>query len=100
MSMTIKQRENRARANIVSWRNSKYTDLRSAYGRYSKRKEEAWEYCQDLCRRKNGEGLKVISRNSHIFTAGFVFPHPDTGELMFMYISPSYDQEVSLAIQG
>lgn len=97
--MTVNEREKKARANISSWRNSRYTDLRSAYDRYSKRKQDAWEYCEDLCRRKNGEGLKVISRNSHIFTAGFVFPHPDTDELWFMYITPSYDQEVSLAIQ-
>lgn len=96
--MTVRERENRARANIRAWRNSKYTDLHSAYGKYSSKKQNAWEYCEDLCEKKNGEGLKVISRNSHIFTAGFVYPDPTTGELMFMYITPSYDQEVSLAI--
>lgn len=96
--MTVREREKRARANIMAWRNSRYTDLHSAYGKCSSRKKDAWEYCEDLCRRKNGEGLRVISRNSHIFTAGFTFPNPDTGELMFMYITPTYDQEVSLAI--
>jgi hypothetical protein len=96
--MTLKQRQNTARANISAWRNSNYTDLNSAYDRCSKDKRDAWEYCVDLCRRKNGTGLKVISRNSYRFTAGFEFDNPDTGELMFMYISPTYDQEVSLAI--
>ena len=84
--MTIREREKTARANITSWSNSRYTDLYSAYDRCSKDKRDAWEYCQDLCRRKNGEGLKVISRNSYRFTAGFIFPHPDTGELMFLII--------------
>ena len=96
--MTVREREKVARANIRRWSESNYTDLNSAYGRYSKAKQNAWEYCKDLCDKKHGEGLKVISRNGWRFTAGFVFPHPKTGELMFMYISPSYDQEVSLAI--
>jgi len=97
--MTVLERERCARANIGAWRNSRYTDLRSAYGQYSREKADAWEYCQDLCRKKNGEGLKVIHANSWKFTAGFVYPHQDTGELMFMYITKSYDQEVSLAIE-
>ena len=98
--MTTKEQEKVATGNILRWRNSRYTDLYSAYDRCSARKRAAWEYCKDLCEKNNGEGLKVISRNSHIFTAGFVFPNADTGELMFMYISPSYNQAVSLAIQG
>lgn len=96
MSMTLRQRQNTARANIGAWRNSRYTDLYSAYGRCSAAKRNAWEYCEDLCAKKNGTGLKVISRNCYRFTAGFEFPHPDTGELMFMYISPTYDQEVAI----
>lgn len=92
--MTVREREKRAIANYWQWRRSIYTDLNKAYGKCSKAKKEAWEYCQDLCRRKNGEGLKVISRNAHMFTAGFEYPDPDTGELYFMYITKSYDQEV------
>ena len=87
-----------AKSNIMAWRNSRYTDLRSAYGRYSKDKADAWDYCMKLCSEKNGEGLKVISANSWRFTAGFVYPDAETGELMFMYITKEYDQPVSLAI--
>jgi len=94
--MTVREQENRARVNISSWRNSRYTDLNSAYGRCSSAKKRAWEYCQDLCRKYEGEGLKVISRNGYRFTAGFEYADPNTGELMFMYISPNYDRAVSM----
>ena len=83
-----------ARANYGAWRNSRYTDLRSAYGRYSKDKADAWDYCMKLCYEKNGEGLKVISANSWRFTAGFEYPDAETGELYFMYITKEYDQSV------
>jgi len=92
--MTLRERQKTAKANYQRWRTSRYTDLRSAYGRYSRDKQDAWEYCEDLCKKKDGSGLKIISRNSWKFTAGFEYPNPDTGELMFMYISPTYDQEV------
>lgn len=97
--MTLTERRKTAQANIAKWRDSRYTDLRSAYGRYSKDKQDAWEYCEDLCRKKDGSGLRIISRNSWKFTAGFTYTDPTTGEFMFMYISPTYDQEVSLAIR-
>ena len=96
--MTTREQENRARANISSWRNSRYTDVYHAYDSISKGKRDAWDYCVNLCNQYNGEGLKVISRNCHKFTAGFIFTDPVTGELMFMYITKGYDRAVPLAI--
>lgn len=87
-----------AKDNILRWKNSRYTDLYSAYGKCSAKKREAWRYCQELCEKYKGDGLKIISRNDCRFTAGFVYPDFSTGELMFMYISPSYNQSVSLAV--
>ena len=87
-----------ARDNIQSYQNSEYSDLYSAYGRCSKKKRIAWQYCKDLCEKYGGKNLKIISHNSYKFTAGFVYADSRTGELMFMYISPSYNQSVSLAI--
>ena len=77
--MTLRQRQNTARANIGAWNKSRYTDLNSAYGRCSTAKRNAWEYCEDLCRKKNGTDLRIISRNCYRFTAGFVYPDPKTG---------------------
>lgn len=98
--MTTREQENRARANINSWRRSTYYELWDAYGRCSSRKKAAWDYCKNLCAKLDGTGLKVISRNSHIFTAGFEYTDKETGEVMFMYISPNYDRAVSMSSDG
>lgn len=97
--MTKREQERTARANIRSYRNSTCYELWDAYGRCSVKKREAWEYCKRLCREFEGEDLKVISYNTYMFTAGFMYADPKTGELMFMYISPSYNQPVSMAIE-
>lgn len=68
---------------------SGYVDLNTAYCKCSQAKEEAWEYCKSLCEEYDGYGLRVIGRNVNYFTAGFMFPHPDTGELCFAYITKS-----------
>ena len=39
----------------------------------SQSKHEAWEYCKELCKKHDGEGLKVISHNGYMFTAGFEY---------------------------
>lgn len=90
--MTYQERQ--AKANISSWRRSEARSIWQAYGRPSYKKEKAWSYCQDLCRRNNGHDLKVISCNSFKFTAGFEFVDPETGVVRFMYISPAYDVAV------
>lgn len=78
------------------WRNSNMDNIFKAYGRPSMKKIEAWEYCEDLCRRYNGHGLKVISRNIYKFTAGFAgeTADDDTGELkkIFVFITDCYDR--------
>lgn len=75
-------------------RSSDYS-LNSAYGKYSSAKAQAWKYCEELMQEHNGWGLKVISHNTHMFTAGFMFEQD--GKEMFMYISPSKDIAVEVA---
>ena len=94
--MTERQQERQARISYPNYRMSKYTDLYSAYGRCSAKKREAWEYCKNLCEKYNGEGLRVIGRNAHRFSAGFEYTDSQTGDKMFMYISPNYDQAIRL----
>jgi len=96
--MAKREQENRARANYSAWKRSSYTDVYHAYGSISKGKRDAWDYCVDLCKKYNGEGLKVISRNCHKFTAGFEYVDKETGEIMFMYITKGYDQAVPVAM--
>lgn len=92
--MTTREQENRARANYAAYRRSTWTELYDAYDSFSRGKVDAWRYCKDLCKKYNGDGLKVISRNCHKFTAGFEYVDSETGEIMFMYITKGYNQAV------
>lgn len=97
--MTEREQIKRAKANIGAWRNSRYSDIHSAYDRCSQAKRDAWRRCQSLCADMSGEGLRVISRNCHKFTAGFSYTSYDelgNGTEMFCYISPSYTIMVTM----
>ena len=80
-----------AKAKIPMYDRSNWYSLSDAYTSYSYRKERAWDYCVHKMIEYNGMGLKVISRNTNFFTAGFVFYDEETGDLMFYYITANYD---------
>ena len=66
----MRAREARA---YEAYKRSNMYSLYDAYGRFSKSKADAWEYCRKLCFEKRGGWLKVITANTFQFTAGFVF---------------------------
>lgn len=66
--------------------------LRDVYGRWSDKKERAYNYCRELMLKYDGNGFRIISANTFMFTVGFEFPHPETGEPMFAYITPDYNR--------
>lgn len=80
-----------AKSNINRYNQSAAYCLRDVYGRYSEAKEKAFKYCLNLMYEYNGRDLKIISHNSFMFTAAFIFNDPDTGVIQFMFITPSYD---------
>lgn len=86
----------RAKANINYWRQSDMHELYHAYNSASTAKWRAWDYCKELCNKYNGHNLKIISKNSFVFTAGFEFIDPENGNLKFMYITPNYDTAVDM----
>lgn len=90
------QQERTAKANIQRWKASTDTSLSDVYKTNSTAKDRAWKYCQELCEKYNGTGLKVVSHNQMIFTAGFQFVDKDTGVLRYMHITPSYDTAVDM----
>lgn len=93
--MTQKQKERSAREHYRAYLMSEMTSLSKAYGRWSARKERAFEHCQALCKEADGYGLKIITRNSDVFTAGFESVN-DLGVVMFTYISPSFHVTVEV----
>ena len=80
-----------AKNNINSYNQSAAYCLRDVYGRYSIAKEKAFRYCLNLMHSYNGRDLKIISHNSFMFTAAFIFNDPDTGVIQFMFITPNYN---------
>lgn len=69
-------------------------ELYQAYGSISSAKMKAWEYCKELCYKKTGTGLKIISHNSFQFTAGFTYE--ENGKKYLMYISKAMDLPILL----
>ena len=73
------------------WQNSSDTELYHVYDSFSQAKANAFEYCRRLEAEFHGTGLRIVGHNSMQFTAGFTGVDPETGEVMFMYITKSKD---------
>lgn len=80
-----------ARGNYSTYERSNTNSIYSAYGKPSSAKVAAWNYCRRLCDSMNGTGLKVVNFNTFMFTAGFESVDPETGVILFTYITPNYD---------
>lgn len=89
-------RERSALSRYEDYNRSYAYDLSDVYGRYSKAKAQAWRYCENLMVKHDGWGLRVISHNTSMFTAGFLFRDPDTDALKFMYITKTSDTAVEV----
>lgn len=63
--------------------------LTEAYKRPSVAKQNAFYYCEKLCKRFNGWNLRITSVNCFTFSVVFDFMHPETGEAMRAVITKS-----------
>lgn len=86
--------KSQAKSKYQEYLKSTATSLYDVYETFSPRKAEAWQYCVDFMRKKEGHGLRVLSANTYMFTAGFEFE--ENGTKKFMYITPSSDVEVEV----
>lgn len=76
------------------YQRSEMYDLRDAYGSWSSKKDNAWDYCKKLCKDFDGEELKIIGANGFHFSAGFVFER--SGKKYLMYITKSGDTPIEI----
>ena len=72
------------------------TTLSQVYGKYSKAKANAYDYCLSLCNSLGGHDLKIISKSVYEFTVGFLFNDQETGKEMFAYITKSHNSYCEL----
>lgn len=64
--------------------------LWEVYGRWSRAKENAYNYCLDLMRKVNGYSGCVCSHNTCVFTYGFKCDDNE-GNTYLVYVTPSYN---------
>ena len=79
---------------VESYKRGGYSSLEQCYGKCSNAKREAWDYCKALCQKKDGSGLKILSRNVYQFTAAFKYK--ENGKSYLMYITKSEDRPIEL----
>ena len=94
--MTMRERERTAKTNYQYYKRSDMRSLDDAYTSASNAKHKAWRYCIELCYKMNGHDLKVINKNTFVFTAGFEFVDDESGVCKFMYITPNYDTAIEI----
>lgn len=88
MALTKKQTADYYR----QWLRLPTRDLDDVYGRYSTAKAVAWRGCERRCAERNGYCLSVITYNTSVFTAGFVY-NGEKGK-MFYVMTPSHVGEI------
>lgn len=94
--MTKNEQRRQAKKHYEAWQLSEDYALEFAYGRYSENKACAWRHCRVKQKEMNGTGLKVITHNRMIFTAGFEYFDEITGVCMFYYISPTFECAIEI----
>ena len=70
------------------------TRLSDVYGRCSEAKQRAFNYCHRLMQEYNGDDMKILSHNTFVFTAAFLFEDQETGAINIMRITPSKNEAV------
>lgn len=90
------KQERTALSRYADYQRSNATELCDVYDNYSIAKARAYSYCVRLMQEYDGWGLRIISHNVFMFTAGFLFRDPDTDALKFMYITKTSDTAVEV----
>lgn len=94
--MTNREKERQARKHYKAWERSEVYALNFAYNSFSEHKARAWRHCQEKAIELIGSGLKIISHNPRIFTAGFEYYDEKAQTVKFYYITPSYECSVDI----
>lgn len=93
--MTTNQKIAIATANFERYACSTET-LFTAYGKPSVAKQAVWGNLIRECAENGGMDLRVVSHNTMVFTAGYLFPDPETGVVMFKYIAPTWSAVIEM----
>lgn len=81
-----------AKEHYEDYKRATASELWEVYGRFSRAKINALDYCKSLKFKMNGRNGRIISANTFQFSYGFEYDDPDTGALCFAYITKDYDR--------
>lgn len=90
------KRTKEALRGIWGYNRSHMRNIFQAYKEPSSAKINAFEYCERLCEKYNGYGLKIVSKNTFQFSVGFLFDD-DNEQTYFCYITANYDRYYPLS---
>lgn len=79
-----------------TYKSSNMTTLNDLYNTYSYAKLRAYNYCRNLYDTLNGYDFRIIGGNCMTFSVGFKYHDTTTGEEMFVWITKTYDRQISL----
>lgn len=94
--MNVTEMKRQARKHYKAWKRSEDYALEFVYNSFSANKARAWRYCQAKQMELNGTGLKVITHNRMVFTAGFEYYDEKAQAVKFYYIAPSFDCAIEI----
>ena len=76
---------------VAPRKSQSFNSLDECYGHYSQAKQKAFNYCKHMCDDLSGFNFSISGYNCMAFSVMFDFKHPETGELMRVHITPSYN---------
>lgn len=92
--MATSYRERRTEQALQRYYDSYLMNLADCYKTCSDEKLEAWTYCVNRCSELKGWGLKVVSYNTNVFTAGFFYQ--DSKSIYFYYITKDWEYSIKV----
>ena len=92
--VVMSPKSERAKHVIKAWEWSSDVDLRDAYGRYSRAKENAYEYCRAREQEFNSWNGRITGHNSSFFSYAFTGMCEDRRYLI--YITHCHDYAIDI----
>lgn len=68
----IRFESKRGQMMLSAYRRSEAMELRDVYVKCSFNKEQAFERCEEMCKREGGRGLRITGANCHRFSVGWM----------------------------
>lgn len=81
----------------TEYKMSTATELHEVYGRWSWKKEKSFRKIKERAwELKRIEPVRILSHNTYNYTCAYIYPHPETGQLVFRVETSCHTYEEDL----